>query len=140
MSRFLRRKTFHGDNSNASEPIAETSADLAYELQSKMFDQLATVGVAGAGLAVTLIGSVLKDEPSDVWLSVVFFVLAAVTAIKGNQRLVEGLTERRPCMQRSKRDIQIALMLVGIAVGWLSMSVYAQGSREPPPQAVSIAG
>jgi hypothetical protein len=130
MSRFLRRTMRNNHDIDANEPIADTSADLAYELQSKMFDQLATVGIAGAGLAVTLIGSVLQDEPNDVWLSVVFFGIAAVTAISGNQRLVDGLTVRQPCLRRAKRDMQIALTLIGVAIGWLSMSVYAKGTRQ----------
>ncbi|MFZ4688938.1 MAG: hypothetical protein ACOYLS_06850 [Polymorphobacter sp.] len=131
MSRFLGRAKGDDHAIDANEPVAETSADLAYELQSKMFDQLATVGIAGAGLAVTLIGSVLQDEPRDVWLSVVFFGIAAVTAISGNQRLVDGLTGRRPCLRRAKRDMQVAVMLIGVAIGWLSMSMYAKGTRQP---------
>lgn len=133
MRQFFRRNARDSQSGEADERVDDTSVDLAYELQSKMFDQLATVGVAGAGLAVTLIGSMLRDAPSDVWFSVFLFVLAAVTAISGNQRLVDGLTKRQPCMQRSKRDVQIALMLIGIAIGWLSMSVYAQSALQSPP-------
>jgi hypothetical protein len=135
---FLRRKTRHSDDAELDAEVHETSPDLAYELQSKMFDQLATVGVAGAGLAVTLIGSVLRDAPNDVWLSVVLFVIAAVTAISGNQRLVDGLTRREPCMRRSKRDVQIALMLVGMAIGWLSMSVFAESVRRDASVASAV--
>ena len=36
-----------------------------------MFDQLAAISLGGAGLTVTLIGSILKDAPGIVWLSVV---------------------------------------------------------------------
>ena len=138
MTRFLRRTPRDDHDIDANEAIAETSADLAYELQSKMFDQLATVGIAGAGLAVTLIGSVLQDEPDDVWLSVVFFGIAAVTAITGNQRLVDGLTVRQPCLRRGKRDMQIALTLIGVAIGWLSMTVYAKSTRQPAASAIAV--
>ena len=115
------------------ERVDETSPDLAYELQSKMFDQLGTVGIAGAGLAVTLIGSTLDNAPKDVWLSVILFGLAAVTAISGNQKLVDSLNRRQPGLQRSKLDTKIALLLVGMAVGWLSMSVYVEGARKETP-------
>lgn len=104
-----------------------------------MFDQLATVGVAGAGLAVTLIGSMLRDAPNDVWLSVVFFGMAALVAISGNQHLVDSLITRQPGLGRSKRDLKITLMLVGLAVGSLSMSVYLAGLRQSPAPAGSVA-
>lgn len=116
-------------NIDADERVNDVSVDLAYELQSKMFDQLATVSVAGAGLAVTLIGSMLRDAPGDVWLSVVFFGLAAVTAVAGNQKLIDGLSKRQPSMRRSRTSIQITMALVGMATGWLSMSVYADAGR-----------
>lgn len=138
MSPFLRRKGPEGHGADADERVADTSADLAYELQSKIFDQLATVGVAGAGLAVTLIGSILRDAPNDVWFSVIFFGMAAVTAISGNRKLVDALTLRQPCMRRSKRDMQIAMMLIGMAIGWLSMSVYAQGASQPSSSAATL--
>ena len=52
-------------NADADERVGDISVDLQYELQSKMFDQLATVSVAGAGLAVTLIGSMLSELPES---------------------------------------------------------------------------
>jgi hypothetical protein len=61
-----------------------------------MFDQLATVGIAGAGLSVTLIGSLLRDSPPMVWATVVAFGMAAMTAVSGNIRLIESLRRRRP--------------------------------------------
>jgi hypothetical protein len=130
MSQFLRRRARNGDEIDANERIAETSADLAYELQSKMFDQLTTVGIGGAGLVVTLIGSVLQNAPNNIWLSVILFGLAAITAISGNQKLVEDLTDHQPCLRRSARDVKIASMLIGMAIGWLSLTVYAQSDRQ----------
>jgi hypothetical protein len=134
---FSRRSQAPNGNIDADERVNDVSVDLPYELQSKMFDQLATVSVAGAGLAVTLIGSMLKGAPGDVWLSVVFFGLAAVTAVAGNQKLIEGLSKRQPSMQRSRLSIQITMALVGMATGWLSMSVYADAKRSQPPSAVA---
>jgi hypothetical protein len=128
MSAYLRRKFRKRDDIDANERVAEVSADLAYELQSKMFDQLTTVGIGGAGLVVTLIGSVLQDAPDNIWLSVILFGLAAITAISANQKLVEDLTEGQPCLRRSARDVKIASMLIGMAIGWLSLTVYTQGA------------
>jgi hypothetical protein len=117
----------------------DVSADLPYELQSKMFDQMATVGIAGAGLAVTLIGSTLREAPAIIWMSVILFGLAALTAISGNQRLVDNLSRRQPCLRRAKRDMQIATMLLGMAVGSLSMSVFMESRRLPAPAAEMVA-
>lgn len=105
--------------------VENISADLPYELQSKMFDQLATVSVAGAGLAITLIGSLLRNASQEVWLSVIFFCLAAVSAVGGNKRLINGLFGRRPTLRRSKLDVSVTMMLLGVAAGVLSMSVYS---------------
>lgn len=136
MSQFLHRLRRDSNDTGLDARVHETSPDLAYELQSKMFDQLATVAIAGAGLAVTLIGSMLRNAPNHVWLSVILFGLAAVAAISGNQKLVDGLIRQEPRLQRSKRDLQIVLMLVGMAIGSLSMSVSADAARQPTPVAV----
>ena len=111
------------------------SVDLAYELQSKMFDQLATIGVAGAGLAVTLIGSTMRGASAMVWLSVFLFAVAAMTAVSGNQKLIDSLSRRQPALQRSKRHVQFATMLVGMAIGVLSMSAYLESQRLQAPNA-----
>ncbi len=133
MGRFSLPLRRSADDADYDDRTADVSADLAYELKSKMFDQIANVGIAGTGLAVTLIGSTLRDASPAVWLSVVLFAGAAFTAIGGNQKLVDSLSKRQPCLQRSKRDMGIATMLLGIAVGSLSMSVYLEGQREPAP-------
>ena len=120
------------------ERIEDVSADLPYELQSRSFDQLAAVSLAGAGLTVTLIGSVLQDAPPVIWLSVVFFGLAAVTAGSGNRVLITSLFERKPALRKVNLYGQIAIMLVGMAIGSLGVSVYSfTRTAEPPPAAVS---
>ncbi len=113
------------------ERLESVSVDLPYELQSKIFDQLATVSVAGAGLSVTLIGSLLQNASRVVWLSVILFGLAAVTSVSANVRLIDGLTKRRPVLRRTKLDVQIAMGLIGMAIGFLSMSMYYEGDRGP---------
>ena len=95
-----------------------------------MFDQLAAVSVAGAGLTVTLIGSLLRSAPSLVWLPVILFGIAALLAVTGNIKLIDGLFEKRPTLVRSKIYTQLAVGLIGMAIGMLSMSVYYDGGSE----------
>lgn len=116
---------------DVEERLADVSADLPYELQSKMFDQLAAAGVAGAGLTVTLISSLLRNAPPIVWLPVIFFTLAAVLAISGNSHLIDGLFRRRETFRRSKLYASLAVGLIGMAIGSLSMAVFHDGERGP---------
>lgn len=102
----------------------QTSADLPYELQSKMFDQLAAISVAGAGLTVTLIGSVLKGAKGPVWLAVIEFGFAALAALAGNIWLIQDLFEGKDGKKRSKITTAICVAFLGMAIGSLSMSVY----------------
>ena len=119
------------------ERLDSVSVDLPYELQSKIFDQLAAGSIAGAGLSVTLIGSLLQNASRVVWLSVILFGLAAVTSVSGNVRLIDGLTQHRPVLRRAKLDVQIAMGLIGMAIGFLCMSMYYEGDRAPT-QAASV--
>lgn len=118
-----------GLGTDVVEDPSRVSADLPYELQSKMFDQLAALGIGGAGLTVTLIGSVLRGAPSAVWLPVVAFAFAAMFAVTGNIKLIDGLFESRPTLVRSKIYTAVTVALIGIAIGALSMSVYYDGKR-----------
>lgn len=109
------------------EKVEDVSADLPYELQSKMFDQLATVGIAGVGLSVTLIGSLLRDAPPTVWFAVAAFAIAAMTAVNGNIKLIENLSRRQPAMKTSKVQTGLAIGLIGAGAGYLSMEIYSAG-------------
>ena len=114
------------------ERLEDVSADLPYELQSKMFDQLATVGVAGTGLSVTLISSLLRDAPSTVWIAVAF-AIAALTSIDGNVRLINNLTLRRSAMRASKIQTGLAIAWIGVGAGFLSMEIYSAGDAKSAP-------
>lgn len=129
MKEFFTRSSAR--NVEVAEPLDQVSADLPYELQSKMFDQLATVGIAGVGLSVTLIGSLLRDSPPMVWATVVAFGMAAMTAVSGNIRLIESLRRRRPALKASKTQTGLAMGLIGAGIGFLSMEVYSAGKRTP---------
>lgn len=130
-------KRLFGSSENAEfvdDGAERISPDLPFELQSKMLDQLTTVSVAGAGLAITLIGSILKDAPPAVWISVILFGLAAVTAVGANIRLIGGLFSRKAVLKRSKLDVSITMTLIGAAAGFLSMDVYSvtkKGETKP---------
>ena len=125
--------------SDGEERVEDVSADLPYELQSKMFDQLATVGIAGAGLSVTLIGSLLRDAPATVWLAVAAFAMAAMTSINGNVKLIENLRCRRPALTASKVQTGLAIGLIGAGAGFLSMEIYSAGAATQAPGSAETA-
>ena len=107
----------------APERINETSADLAYELQSKLFEQLATVSLGGAGLSITLAGSILRGSPL-VWISVIEFGIAALIALSASQGLIGHLFDRKPTRKRSTLMTGLCMMLIGMGVGSLGAAVY----------------
>jgi hypothetical protein len=114
----------------SDSPVEGTSADLPFELQSKMFDQLATASLGGAGLTVTLVGSILKDAPGIIWLAVIYFVLAALVCITANIGLIEGLFEGKDRRARNKWLTAAAVMLIGMGTGSLGASVYLEGKGD----------
>lgn len=129
MKRNLRQHWRESMGGGVEERLDQVSADLPYELQSKMFDQLTAAGVAGAGLTVTLISSLLRNAPGIVWLPVIFFGAAAIFAISGNNHLIDGLFRRRATLRRSKLYVGLAVGLIGMAIGSLSMAVFHDGER-----------
>jgi len=127
MRQGFRERWAESTGAGVDERLNDVSADLPYELQSKMFDQLAGLAVAGAGLTVTLIGSLLREAPPVVWLSVVEFTLAAFVAITGNNQLIDGLFRKKPSLRRGRIMTLVSLGLISMAIGSLSMSVYYDG-------------
>ena len=95
-----------------------------------MFDQIAAVGIGGAGLTVTLIGTLLRNTSPVIWLPVIFFAAASMFAVSGNNLLIDGLFRRTPVYKRSKLYLALAVGLIGMAMGSLSMSVYYQGKTD----------
>lgn len=121
------------------ERVREVSADLPFELQSKIFEQTAASALAGAGLSVTLIGSLLRDAPPSIWGSVICFAAAAYVAGAGNNVLVEALFRRQPVLKRCKAYQAVAAILMGMAIGVLSYSVYVTGQHRgaAPPHVIA---
>jgi hypothetical protein len=138
MRRFMRERWQESFGTNVVEDVSRVSADLPYELQSKMFDQLAALGLGGAALTVTLIGSVLRGASPVIWLPVIAFGLAAMFAVTGNIRLIDGLFGGRPTFVRSKIYTAVTVALIGVALGALCMGVYYEGKRDRAPADTSI--
>ena len=114
----------HGAPKTELESI---SPDLPFELQSKLIDQLATMGVAGAGLVITLRGSLLQDASNLIWLAAIEFGLAALIALIAQVHLIEGLFARRLKSQRTRLMTLAAIVLMGMGVGSLGTSVVLEG-------------
>lgn len=110
------------------ERIEETSADLAYELQARLFEQLATVSLGGAGLAITLAGSILRNSPL-VWIAVIEFGVAALLAVSAHQGLIGKLFDRKPTRKRSTVMTGVCMMLIGMGVGSLGTAVFLVSER-----------
>jgi hypothetical protein len=113
------------------EAVARVSPDLPYEIQSKLFEQLAAAGVAGAGLTITLVGTILKGS-FLIWLATVEFTMAAVVALSGQTKLIEALAAGKPVWKVVRMITMIAMVLIGMGIGSLAMSVYLEGKTELP--------
>lgn len=111
----------------APERINDISADLAYELQSRFFDQLATVSLGGAGLTITLAGSLLRGSPL-IWISAVEFGIGALVALTAQQSLIGNLYDRKPTRKRSRSMTMLCMLLIGMGVGSLGAAVYLVGA------------
>jgi hypothetical protein len=110
------------------ERLDEVSADLPYELQNKLFEQMATMSIGGVGLTITLAGTLLEGEPL-VWLAVVEFGIAALMAVAAQQSVIAGLFKKTPTRKTATLMTGLCSMLIGMGVGSLGGAVYfnAQG-------------
>ena len=119
--------------------MSNVSADLPYELQSKLFDQLATMGVAGAGLVITLRGSILSEASPLIWMGAIEFGLAALVALAAQMSLIEGLFASRVSRRRTQIMTILAVVLIGMGVGTLGTSVFLEGKSSQAPAEDQIA-
>lgn len=110
------------------------SADLPIELQSKLFDQLAAMGVGGAGLVITLAGSLLQGHKL-IWMAAAEFGLVAMIAMAGQFHLIEALFHGKPIRKQSRLLTIIAIMLMGMGIGSLGTSVFLEGGAKTAPAA-----
>ncbi len=128
------------DEAREREEMEGVSIDVALELQSKMFEQLATVGLGGAGLVITLAGSILPQTPV-VWLAAAEFGLGAMAALSAQSHLIDAIFRRAPQRRRSRLMTMIAVVLIGMGVGSLGMSVFLLAKPKPAAHAAAaVAG
>ncbi|HYD73968.1 MAG TPA: hypothetical protein VEF55_12590 [Candidatus Binatia bacterium] len=113
-------------NLEPPERVEETSADLAYELQAKLFEQLATVSLGGVGLTLTLSGTILSGAQLS-WIATAEFAVAALIAIAAQQQLIGSLFERRATRKRSKLMTGLCLLFVGMGSGSLATAIFLEG-------------
>ena len=111
----------------APERIEDTSADLAYELQAKLFEQLATVSLGGLGLTITLSGTILAGGRLT-WMSATEFAIAALIAVAAQQELIGNLFERRATRKSTKLMTRLCLVFVGLGAGSLATAVFLEGA------------
>ena len=114
------------ENPEPPERVEETSADLAYELQAKLFEQLTTVSLGGLGLAITLSGTILSGTRLT-WMSSLGFAIAALIAISAQQELIDHLFDRRAARTRTKLMMRLCLIFVSMAAGSLATAVFLEG-------------
>jgi hypothetical protein len=121
------------DPDNSAAPsvgsLIGVSTDLAFELQSKLFEQLATMGIAGAGLVITLRGSILSEASPIIWMGAVEFGLAAMVALAAQIGLIEGLFSLKLSRRRLQLMTILAVVLIGMGVGTLGTSVFLEGKE-----------
>jgi hypothetical protein len=110
--------------------MEQVSIDIALDLQSKVFEQLAAMGLGGAGLVITLAGSILPASPV-IWISAVEFGLAAMVALTAQHHLIDAIFRRAPQRRRSRTMTIIAIVLIGMGVGSLGTSVFLLGKPRP---------
>jgi hypothetical protein len=115
------------DPAPCNAELTGVSADLPYELQSKLFEQLATLGVAGAGLVITFKGSILRDASALIWMGAIEFGAASLIALAAQIGLIEGLLSRRLSRRRIQLMTISAVVLIGMGVGTLGTSVFLEG-------------
>ncbi len=126
-----------GDPPDQTPVRTDVSADLPFELQSKLFEQLATMGVAGAGLVITLRSSILSEASAIIWLGAVEFGLAAMIALAAQVNLIEELFQRKHARRTTRRMTFLAVLLIGMGVGTLGMSVMMSADQPKPALNVS---
>ena len=114
------------------DPDADAvSPDLPVELQAKLFEQLAAAGVAGAGLTITLVGTILQGS-FLVWVATAEFTLGAIVALGGQTQLIEGLTKKQPIWRKARIISGAATLLIGMGIGSLATDVYIEGKVDQP--------
>lgn len=105
------------------------SPDLPVELQAKLFEQLTAAGVGGAGLTITLVGTILQGS-ALVWIATAEFTLAAMVALSGQFHIIEALTKKQPVWRKARIVTIVAVLLIGMGIGSLATDVFVEGKQD----------
>jgi hypothetical protein len=111
----------------SQDSAASRAGEFAYEVQLRLFEQLTTISVAGAGLTITLIGSVMKDIGLLGWLSVIWFGLAAICALPGQFALAQQFDFTGPPRRTYRITAVLAVIFIGMGIGALGTGVVLAG-------------
>jgi hypothetical protein len=87
------------------------------------------MGIAGAGLVITLRGSILSEASPIIWMGAVEFGLAAMVALAAQIGLIEGLFSLKLSRRRLQLMTILAVVLIGMGVGTLGTSVFLEGKE-----------
>jgi hypothetical protein len=105
-------------------------AELPFELQSKILDQLTAAGIAGAGLVITLRSSILEDASGLIWLGAVESGIAAIVALAAQLQLIEGLFLRKHARHTTRMFTIVAVIFIGMGIGTPARSVFLEGDAK----------
>jgi hypothetical protein len=108
------------------ETLAAPDA-LPHELQFRLFEQLTTLGTAGAGLGITLIGSILKGSGFLGWMAVIWFAAAALLSLAAQTSLTDTLFAGQSFRHKGRNIALVCAVLIGMGVGSLGASVFLLG-------------
>jgi hypothetical protein len=104
------------------ETLAQSSRDLAHDLQFRTLEQLTNLGVGGAGLTITLIGGLLKNMGALVWIATIEFGISALIALVAQIDLTNNLlVAQEP--KRTRVYTLVAIMFLAMGIGSMGTSV-----------------
>ena len=105
----------------------QPTADVPHTLQFQTFNQVATLSTAGAGLAITLAGSILSDFTLPIWIAVICFSLSALISLVAQIAGVEKLFDAQPSRALLRNYALTAVFLMAIGIGALGTGVFISG-------------
>jgi hypothetical protein len=108
---------------DSAAPEEPASSDLVHELQFQTFNQVATLSTAGAGLSLTLAGTMLGSFTLPVWLSVFCFACSALVCLQAQVSGVQLLFDKKPSRRTLYAFARVAVFLMAIGIGALGTGV-----------------
>ncbi|RYG87929.1 MAG: hypothetical protein EON59_05980 [Alphaproteobacteria bacterium] len=100
---------------------------MVHTLQFQTFNQVATLSAAGAGLAITLAGSLLSSFTLPIWIAVFCFSLSAILCLVAQVAGVEKLFDQLPSRKLLRGYALTAVFLMATGIGALGSGVFLAG-------------